>query len=59
MLRATEAWTEVFTLKTKNFELDYELAVALPSVTETAARSTLLKVTQAEPSHVFVARHAG
>ena len=36
-------------------ELDYELAVALVSATEGAARSTVLKVCQAEPSHGIVA----
>ena len=34
------------------------MAVALTSVTEGAARSTVLKVTQVEPSHGFVARQA-
>ena len=39
-------------------ELDCELAVAVANVTEGAARSTVLKVTQVEPSHRFVAWHA-
>ena len=39
-------------------ELDYELAVALANVTEGAARATVLEVTQAEPSHGFVAWQA-
>ena len=38
----------------KNVELDYELAVAWANVTEGAARATVLKVTQVEPSHGFV-----
>ena len=47
------------TLKTTSlFELDYELAVALANVTEGAARSTVLKVTQVEPSRGFVAWQA-
>ena len=49
----------VVTLKTKCFfKLDYELAVAPANVTEGAAGSTTLKVTQAEPSHTFVAWQA-
>ena len=39
-------------------ELDYELAVTLANATEGAARSTVLKVTQVEPSHGFVAWQA-
>ena len=39
----------------KYVELDYELAVALANATEGAARSTVLKVTQVESSHGFVA----
>ena len=35
----------------KNGERDYELAVALAHATEGAGRSTVPKVTQAEPSH--------
>ena len=42
----------------KYVELDYELAVALANVTEGAARSTVLKVTQVEASHGFVAWQA-
>ena len=47
-LRATEAWTDV--------ELDYEPAVALANSTEGAGRTTVLRITQTEPSHGFVAR---
>ena len=55
-LRATEAWSDGHHAEDgKNVELDYELAVALASATEGAARSTVLKVSQAEPSHGFVA----
>ena len=59
MLRATEAWTDGRCAEDdKHVELDCELAVALASVTEGAARATVLKVTQAEPSHGFVAWQA-
>ena len=55
-LRATEAWTDGrHGENDKYVELDYELAVALANAREGAARSTVLKVTQAEPSHGFVA----
>ena len=58
-LRATEAWTNGRHAEDdKHVELDYELAVALVNVTEGAARSTVLKVTQGEPSHGFVAWQA-
>ena len=58
-LRATEAWTDGRHAEDdKNVELDYELAVALATVTEGAARSTVRKVTQVEPSHGFVAWQA-
>ena len=58
-LRATEAWTDGrYAEDDKHVELDYELAVALASVTEGAARSRVLKVTQVEPSHGFVAWQA-
>ena len=51
-LRATEAWTDGRHAEDdKHGELDYELAVALANATEGAARSTVLKVTQVEPSH--------
>ena len=54
-LRATEAWTDgCHAEDDKYVELDYDLAVALVSVTEGAARSAVLKVTQVEPSHGFV-----
>ena len=42
-------------LTTSMFELDHELAVALASVMEGAARSTVQKVTQVQPSHGLVA----
>ena len=45
-----KAWTDGRHADDKCVELD-ELAVALANVTEGAARSTVLKVTQAEPSH--------
>ena len=55
-LRATEAWTDGrYAEDDKYAERDYELAVALANATEVAARSTVLKVTQEEPSHGFVA----
>ena len=58
-LRATEAWTNRRHTGDDQFvELDYELAVALANVTEGAARATVLKVTQTEPSHGFVAWQA-
>ena len=44
-LRATEAWTDGRHAEDdKCVELDYELAVALASATEGAARSSVLKV---------------
>ena len=58
-LRATEAWTAGrHSADDKCVELDCELAVALANVTEGAARSTALNVTQVEPSHGFVAWQA-
>ena len=58
-LRATEAWTDGRHAEDdKHVELDFELAVALANVTEGAARATVLRVTQAEPSHGFLARQA-
>ena len=58
-LRATEAWTDGrHAAHDKCVELDYELAVALANATEGAARSTVLKVTQVEPSQRFVAWQA-
>ena len=42
----------------KHVELDYELAVALANATEGAARGTVLRITQTEPSHGFVAWQA-
>ena len=48
-LRATETWTDGRHAEDdKYLELDCELAVALGNVTEGAARSTVLKVTQNE-----------
>ena len=51
-LRATEACTDGrYAEDDKNVALGCELAVALASVTDGAARATVLKVTQTEPSH--------
>ena len=53
-LRATEAWTDGrHAAEDKYVELDCELAVAPATVTECAARSTVLQVTQVEPSPRF------
>ena len=58
-LRATEAWTDGrYAEGDQHVELDYELAVAPANVTEGEARATVLKVTQTEPSHGFVAWQA-
>ena len=57
-LRATEAWTDGHAVDDEYVDLDYELAVALANVTEGAARSSVLKVTQVEPCHGFVAWQA-
>ena len=58
-LRATGAWTDGrYAEDDKHAEPDYELAVSLATVTEGAARATVLKVTQTEPSHGFVAWQA-
>ena len=38
--------------------MDYELAVALAIATEGAARAAVLRITQTEPSHGFVAWQA-
>ena len=55
-IRATEAWTDGrHAVDDKCVELEHELAVALATVTEGAARSTVLKIAQVEPSHGFVA----
>ena len=55
-LRVTEAWTDgCHAEDDKHVELDYELAVTLANVTEGAARATVLRITQTEPSHGFVA----
>ena len=52
MLRATEAWIGRHAADDKYVELDCELAVALASATEGAARSTVQKVTQVEPGGI-------
>ena len=57
-LRATVAWTDGRYAEDDKYVEDYELAVALAGVTEGAARATVLKVTQTEPSHGFVAWQA-
>ena len=58
-LQATEAWTNGRHAEDdKRVELDYELAVALANATEGAARATVLRITQTEPSHGFVAWQA-
>ena len=55
-LGATEPWTDGrYAEDDKHVELDYVLAVAQANVTEGATRATVLKVTQTEPSHGFVA----
>ena len=55
-LLATEAWTDGRHAEDgKHVELDYELAVALANATEGAARATVLRITQTEPSDGFVA----
>ena len=55
-LRATEAWTDGRHAEDdKHVELDYELAMALSKATEGAARAMVLRITQTEPSHGFVA----
>ena len=51
-LRATETWTDG---RHADVVLDDELAMTLPSATEGAARPAVLRVTQVEPSHGFVA----
>ena len=58
-LRATEAWIDGrYAEDDKHVELDCELAVALANATEVAARATVLRITQTEPSHGFVAWQA-
>ena len=55
-LRAIEAWTDGrHATDDKYVELDYALAAAVVNATDGAARSTVLKVTQVQPSHGFVA----
>ena len=57
--RATEAWTDGrYAEDDKHVELDCELAVALTTATEGAARATVLRITRTEPSHGFVAWQA-
>ena len=57
--RATEAWADGRCAEDdKHVELDYEPAVALASATEGAAIATVLRITQTEPSHGFVAWQA-
>ena len=58
-VRATEARTDgSYAEDNKHVELDYELAVALANVMEGPARAMVLKVTQTEPTHGFVAWQA-
>ena len=58
-LRATEAWTDGRLAEDDKYvELDFELAVSLANLTESAARATVLKITQTEPSHGLVAWQA-
>ena len=58
-LRATEAWTDGrHDVDDKYVELDCERTMALASVTEGAARCTVLNVTEVEPSQGFVAWQA-
>ena len=58
-LRATEAWTDGRHAEDdKHVELDCELAVALANATEGAARATVLRITQREPSQGLVAWQA-
>ena len=57
--RATEAWTDCrHAVDDKYVELDCELAAAPANVTDGAARSTVLNVTQVESSDGFVAWQA-
>ena len=58
-LRATEAWTDGrYAEDDEHVGLDCGLAAVLANVTEGLARATVLKVTQTEPSHEFVAWQA-
>ena len=58
-LRATEAWTDGrYAEDDKHVALDCELAVVLANLTEGAARATVLRFTQTEPSHGFMAWQA-
>ena len=57
--RDPQAWTGGrYAEDDKCVERDYKLAVALADVPEGPARATVLKVTQTEPSHGFVAWQA-
>ena len=58
LIQRIAKWTPRAAENDKYAELDYELAVALATVREGAARSTLLKVTQVERSRGFVAQQA-
>ena len=56
--RVTEVWIDSRYRESEKFvERDYELALTLANVTQGAARSTFLKVTQKELSHQFAAWH--
>ena len=58
-LRAPEAWTDGRCAEDdKHVELDFELALALANATDGGARATVLRITQTEPSHGFVAWQA-
>ena len=58
-LRATEAWTDGrYAEDDKHVEPDCELAVAPANATEAPARTTVLRITQTEPNHGFVAWQA-
>ena len=58
-LRASEAWTDGRHAEDdKLVELDCELADALATFTEGAARATVLRFTQTQPSHGFLAWQA-
>ena len=53
-LRATAAWTDGRRAVDDQYvELDHELAVALASVREGAAASTVMNVTQVQPTHGY------
>ena len=59
-VRVTEVWTDNRHDDDEQLvELDCEMAVTLTNVTEGAARTTVLTITQTEPSHRFAAWRAG